>query len=235
MHIFRLLALIAVPVGSIAFSSAPAIAADAVTPRGMLVQAAYATPTKAAAIALIDRAAAAANKELQQNPKDREAALQQAIATGYRAKLTRGLGEAKTSKRLFDALAASDPHDPEAQIALGGWHLEAVHDVGGMLAGAMLGAKKKLGLLALDRAVALGNGRALFAGYAALLRIAIDSSDVATARALAEKAAAGTAPTPVDKIMKINAARLLVPLRAGDGSAAAKMAEQLLPFGRMEK
>ncbi|WP_157217666.1 hypothetical protein [Flavisphingomonas formosensis] len=228
-------ALVACSVGSTLVPAAPVYAAEALTPRAMLVQAAYATSTKAAALVLIDKAVTASDRELQRNAKDREAALQHAIATGYKAKLTRSLSEAKTSKRLFESLAAADPNDPEAQIALAGWHLEAVHDVGSMIAGAMLGAKKKAGLSALDRAVALGGGRSLYAGYAALLRIVLDSDDVAAARTLAEKAANGNAPTPVDKIMKINAARLLVPLRAGDGSAAAKLAEQLLPFGRMAK
>jgi len=213
--------------------TAPVQAAE--TPRAMLVQAAYATATKTAALALIEKAVVTATGELRQNGKDREAALQQAIATGYKAKLTKSLSEAKLSKRLFETLAASDPNDPEAQVALAGWHLEAVHDVGSMIAGAMLGARKKAGLVALDRAVALGQGRALFSGYAAMLRIVLDSGDIAAARTLAEKAANGSAPTQVDKIMKINAARLLVPLRAGDGAAAAKLAEQLLPFGRMAK
>jgi len=227
-------ALAAVSVSSALCGAAPAHAADAAAaPRALLVQAAYATSSKAAALALIDRAAAIATTELRQNGKDREAALQQAIATGYKAKLTKSLGEAKLSKRLFETLAASDPNDPEAQVALAGWHLEAVHDVGAMIAGAMLGARKKAGLVALDRAVALGGGRALFPGYAALLRIVLDSDDVAAARTLAERAANGTALTPVDRIMKINAARLLVPLKAGDGRAAAKLAEQLLPFGRI--
>ena len=96
----------------------------------------------------------------------------------------------------------------------------------------MLGAKKSLGLAALDRAVMLDGQSALANGFAAMLRIMVNPADVATARRYAEAAAADTAATPAERIIKIAAQRLLVPLRAGDGAAAAALAEKLMPFGR---
>ena len=65
-----------------------------------------------------------------------------------------------------------------------------------------------------------------------MLRIMVNPSDVVTARRYAEAAAVAAATTPADRIIKIAAQRLLVPLRAGNGAAAAALAEKLMPFGR---
>jgi len=73
----------------------------------------------------------------------------------------------------------------------------------------------------------------MFSGLAALLRLVLDAND-ARARALAESAARGTTPTALDQIMQRAAAAVLVPLRAGDTRAAAALAKQLLPFGRLK-
>lgn len=208
--------------------AAPATAA---TPRDIIVQAAFLTTDKAQALALVNQALAAANAQLGADPGDREARLQQAFATGYHAKLTRSPGEAKASRRLFEALVASNPRDPEAQLGLGGWHLDAIAE--GFLATSVLGAKRPLGLAGVDQAVALGGNRVLFKALAAMMRIRLDPRDVSSARALAEAASTGTQPTALDRIAKREVDALLVPLRAGDGAAAAAAARRLLPFGRI--
>ena len=100
-----------------------------------------------------------------------------AMATSYRAKLTRSRADALSAKAQFEALVAKNPRDPEAQVALGAWHLEAVGSLGGLVARAALGARKDTGLDATDRAVALGGDRALFRGIAALLRLSLDPRD----------------------------------------------------------
>ena len=69
--------------------------------------------------------------------------------------------------------------------------------------------------------------------FAALMRIRFNPKDVATARALAEQAAAAPAPTALDRIAKHQAQALLIPLRSGDGRTAALLARKLLPFGRL--
>ena len=84
----------------------------------------------------------------------------------------------------------------------------------------MLGASRAAGLASLDQAVALGGNHAFFPGYAALIRIKLNSSDVANALRLAQRSVAGQATTPIDRILQQRAARLLPLLQAGDGAAA---------------
>jgi hypothetical protein len=208
-------------------------AASAATPREMLTAAAFDAPNKPAALAQIAAAQAAAEAELRAKPGDREATLVRAMAIGYRAKLARVRADAVEARRLFEALAKADPRDPEAQLVIGGWHLDSVADLGRMMAGAVLGARSGEGLAALDRAVALGGGQhATYPGIASMMRIRLDSSDVARARQLAEAAAQAPATTPLDRIVQRGAVALLVPLRAGDGKAAAALAIRLLPFAK---
>lgn len=201
--------------------------------RATLLAAAFQTRDKAQAAAQVAGALKESEAVLARDPANGEAMLQHALAVGYRGKLARKPGDAKQARREFEMLAQRRPRDPEVQMALGGWHLEAVAELGGFLAGSVLGAKKDAGYAAIDRAVALGGNRALFAAYAALIRIRVDPEDVARAAALAQRAQALPAPTAADRVFQQAAARIAVPLRAGDGKAASALARQLLPFGRL--
>lgn len=205
--------------------------AAAATPRDTLTKAAFETADKQTALALISRALAEADAILAAFPNDREARMQRGVAIGDRAHLTRSPGDAKAARHIFESLLAANPRDPEAHLAMATWHLDTVD--AGFLASTLLGARKDVGLAELDKAVALSGGRPFFTGFAALLRIRLDPHDVATARTLAEEAAAAPAPTPLDRIAKRQAQMLLVPLRSGDGRAAALLARKLLPFGRL--
>jgi hypothetical protein len=203
----------------------------AATPRETLTQAAFLTSDKAAALALVNQALAAAQAQLAINPHDREAQMQRGVGIGDRARLTRSPGDAKMARHLFETFLAANPRDPEAHLAIASWHLDTVES--GFLATTMLGAKKEIGLAALDRAVALGGARPFFSGFAAMMRIRLNPKDVATALRLAEQAAAASATTPLDRIAKRQAQALLIPLRAGDGRTAGLLARKLLPFGRL--
>ncbi|PXA83420.1 hypothetical protein DMC47_43560 [Nostoc sp. 3335mG] len=207
--------------------------AHAATPREDLIRAAFATHDKGQAVTLVDQAIAEAQSILAQSPNDREARLQQALGIGYRGQLKRSPTDAKTAHGLIQSLASADPRDPEAQIALAGWHLTAVGDLGNFLARTLLGANRDAGFAALDKAVAMGGNRAFFAGYAALIRIKLDSSDTQTALRLAQRAASAQAPGPIDRVMQRDAQRILPMLQAGDGAGASKLAKQLLPFGTL--
>jgi hypothetical protein len=213
---------------ALVFSVAPA---HATTPREDLIRAAFATQDKGQALALVDHAISDSQSILARAPGDHEAKLQQALGIGYRGQLKRSPGDAKTARGLIQSLATADPRDAEAQIALAGWHLTAVGDLGNFLAKAVLGASRDSGLAALDKAVALGGNRAFFPGYAALIRIKLDSSDTATPLRLAQRAASAPAPGPIDRVMQHAAQRVLPLLQAGDGAGASKLAKQLLPFG----
>lgn len=215
----------------LAAATMPAFAA---TPRDLLIRAAFATTDKATALGLVTDALAESNATLARDPGNREAALQQALATGYRGQLKRSPGDAKAAHADFTALARSDPRNAEVQVALAGWHLTAVGELGPLLAGTVLGANRNTGFAALDRAMALGGNRAFFPAYAALIRLRIDPKDTRTALVLIDKATASPAPTPIDKIMQRAAIRVGTALRGGDSAAAIALTKQLLPFGQIQ-
>lgn len=210
-------------------AAGPAMAA---TPRELLVQSAFQTTDKDQALALVNQAIGQAEAMLAANPHDREAFLQRAMGIGYRAKLTRKPGDAKTSRRMVEQFAAQFPRDPEAQLALGGWHLDAIAD--GFIVATVLGAKKDVGMLGIEKAAQFGGDRAFFKSFAAMMLIRSDTKEVAAARMWAEQAARGTTPTSLDRIGKRDAEAMLIPLRAGDGKAAAQLARKLLPYGRLD-
>jgi hypothetical protein len=212
----------------------PAVAASAATPRELLLRAAFVARDKTQALGFIGDALVDTRTMLATNANDREAKLQQALAIGYRGQINRSLTDAKAARGALEALAAADPRNPETETALAGWHLTAVGDLGGFLARSVLGASKATGLATLDRAVALGGNRAFFPAYAALIRIRIDPSDTATPLALAQRAVAAAAPSPLDRVLQGAVQKLIVPLKAGDGSGAATLAKQLLPFGQLK-
>ncbi|WP_293967612.1 hypothetical protein [Sphingomonas sp.] len=205
---------------------------QAATPRELLVQAAFQTTDEDQALQLVNQAIAQAEAGLQANPRDREAYFQHAMGIGYRAKLTRKPGDAKQSRRMLEQYVLQNPRDPEAQLAIGGWHLDAIAD--GFLAATVLGAKKDMGVTGIDRSVQFGGDRAFFKGFAAMMHIRLEPKNVAVARGLAEQAARAPTPTPLDRIAKRDAEAMLIPLRAGDGKAAAQLARRLLPFGRLD-
>jgi hypothetical protein len=207
--------------------------AAAASPRDMLMRAAFQTHDKAQALGLVTDSIAETKAELAKDPTDREAKLQQALGIGYRGQLNRSPNDAKTAHAALEALATSDPRDPEAAIAFAGWHLTAVGDLGNFLAHTLLGASRSEGLSQLDRAVSLGGNRAFFPAYAALIRVKLDSSDTATPLRLAQRAQAAQTPTALDRVMKAAAVRLIPLLQAGKGGEASKLAKQLLPFGML--
>lgn len=221
--------ILAVAASAILLAASPAHAG----PRESLAAAAFTTTTKQAALGLLNDALAQANAALAKNPGDRDAAVYRAMAVGYLAKLNKSRTGALEAKKLFDQLAAANPRDPQTQALIGGWNLDAIDSLGRMMASTVLGAKRDQGLAAIDRAAALGRNEALYPALAAMMRIRLDPGDIATARTLAEAAAKAPAPSGVDRLMQRGANQLLVPLRAGDGKAAAALARKLLPLGRV--
>jgi tetratricopeptide (TPR) repeat protein len=203
------------------------------SPRDFLMSAAFATSDRATALARIDAALKAANALLARNPADYEARLQRAVAISYRGKLTRSRGDLVAAREAFEALVSAQPRDAEAQMALAGWNLGAVIELGSFMARTALGARRATGMQALRRSVALAGGRPLFPAFASLTLIQLDPDDVAQARRLAEAAVQDKAASPIDRIMQHQAAMLIPLLREGNGKAAAKAAARLLPFGAL--
>lgn len=211
--------------------SAPAMAQS---PRDLLTKAAFSSPNKATALAQITQAIRGADAVLARDPGNHEAKLQRAIAIGYRGKLNRSRSDVAAARKGFEAAVAANPRDPEAHAALGGWHVSAVEELGSLIARTGLGARKAAGIASLDRAIALGGNRAFFPAYASLARIQIEPSNIPVARALAERALKSRAITAIDRIMQQRAAAILTPLKAGNGKAAAALADRLMPFGRLK-
>ncbi|WP_353205394.1 hypothetical protein [Sphingomonas sp.] len=201
--------------------------------REQLTQTAFAARDKTVALAQIASVEAAATASLARAPGDSEAQMTRAMAVSYRAKLTHSRSDALTAKAEFEALAAKNPRDAEAQAALGAWHLNAVEALGGFAARAALGARKPIGLVALDRAIALGGGRALFPGLAALLRLAIDPTD-ATAPALLDAASRGATPTTLDRLIQRRAVQMATVVKGGDTRLVQALAKRLLPLGQFK-
>ncbi len=222
MHSVRLAAAMA---GLLIFA-APAFA----DVRQTLQAAAFSATTADEAKRDVAAALAESGAALARNGADQDAQFTQALGIGYRAKLFRSAADAKQAKRQFDAYLASHPRDPEAALAIAGWNLDSVNDLGGMMARIGLGASKAAGLAALDRAVALGGGQARIGAFAALLRARIDPADPLVAR-LVRASLAAPAPTSLDKLMQRRAALLLKPIATGDASAISATARRLLPFG----
>jgi hypothetical protein len=210
-----------------------AVPAASETARDLLTSAAFTPSDKATALARIGLAIKSAEAAAARNPGDKEARLEQAMAISYRGKLTRSRADVIAARRGFEAAVASDPRNAEAHMALAGWHLGVVIDLGPFMARTLLGARTVTGLQELDRSLALGGDRAFFPAVASLHRIQVDPSDVATARRLAQAALAASAPTPIDRLMQKQAAILLPLLRPGNGKLAAQTAKLLLPFGRV--
>ena len=220
-------AWIAVAVGA-AIAATPACAE---TPRELLTQAGFVDRDRSVALARIDRAAAVAGQALRASPQDQDAAIVQALANGYRAKLLGNRGQAIGARKQYEALVLRYPRNAEAQAALGAWHVGVIAKLGRFVGRAVAGAQKATGFEALDRSVALGGNRAMFAGLAGLLRLELDPND-ARGRALVETASKAPTPTAIDGYVRKAAVAVLVPLRAGDANATKALADKLLPFGQ---
>ncbi len=224
--IFRVMTLFA----AAALTVAPAAAESA---RDVLTQASFSARSKPAALQSIGEAERLAASVLAHAPGDREALLMQATARSYRAKMNGSRADAIAARKMFEALAAKAPLDPEPQLGLGAWHMGAVFKLGGMIGRAALGAQKSVGLAALDRAVAGGGNRAIYAGVAALLRLEQDAGDP-KGRALAEFASRAGAPTAFDRVMRRAAAAILASIQSGNAGATRTLAARLLPFGQID-
>lgn len=208
-----------------------AIPACAETPRELLTQAGFVDRDRAVALARIEKAAAVAGQALSRSPNDPEAAIMQAMANGYRAKLLGNRSQAIAARKQYETLVTRYPHNAEAQAALGAWHVGVIAKLGRFVGRAVAGAQKATGLEALDKSVALGGNRAMFAGLAGLLRLELDPND-ARGRALVETASKAPTPSAIDGYVRKAALAVLVPLRAGDANATKALADKLLPFGQ---
>lgn len=219
---------------ALAFLGATAsVPASADSARDILVNAAFTSRDKDSALARVNQAVASADAAIRHDPGDLNAKLQRALAISYRGKLSRSRSDVVAARRDFEKIVAADPRNPEAQMALGAWHLAAIIELGPMLARTVLGARTAAGNQAYARALAMDADRASIPALASLQRIQIDPSDIAGASRLAEQSLRTGANSSFDRLMQKQAATLLTVLRKGNGKVAAATAKLLMPFGRV--
>ncbi len=201
--------------------------------RDILTESAFLSTDRSAALTGIKQAIAMAQKVLVRNPKDLEARLQRAVALSYRGRLKRDRSDLQEARHEFEVVIAAAPMNAEAHMALAGWHLGGVIELGPLLGKLVLGADKARGLQELDRALALGGNRAFFPAVAALHRIQLKPPDISATRRLVELALASRTPEKADQILKHQCLALLPELYLGNGKRAARKARSLLPFGQI--
>lgn len=146
-----------------------------------------------------------------------------AAALGYegriqgmvRARLSDSPGQSKTA---LDAALKSDPENPYAVAALGGWNIEIVRGGGAILARALYGASEAQGISLFDHAAHVAPDN-VAVHYQIALSLAGFDADKYRGRIEAELTAAiHDAPaTAYEKAMQARAAELLALLRRGDG------------------
>ena len=204
------------------------------TPRELLTLASFQDNDRAGALQRIETARAAAVAQLTRSPANYEAALIQAMAIGYRSKLTGSRSDALDARKRFEQLVRRDPNNAEAQLALGAWHMGALHRLGKMIGSAALGAKRSEGLASLNKAVGLGKGSAFFTGLAGLLRLQSDPNDGGAIQ-LIKLASREGAGSRLDLLLRSASRQMLLAIQRGDKRVIRQTASRLLPLGKLEQ
>jgi hypothetical protein len=193
--------------------------------------AAWQTPDKARARALLGQAEQDFARVLKADAGNLDALLQHGITVGYIAKLERSPGLAKQARKSFEAVLAKRPNDAIALGAMGGWHGEAIVTLGKFLAGTALGAKEGESLKFYDKALAAPGADPAIPVFYATTLLGLSADNAPKARALLERAVKARPADGFDKLMQANARAILAPLAKGDVPAARRTAARLAPLG----
>ena len=201
--------------------------------RATLSIAGYQTSDKARALALVAEAEADFDKALARAPGNTEAQLQKAVAIGYRAQLTRGIGLAKDTRRRFEAIRAAHPDNSLVWSALGGWHGGAIATVGSFLAGTALGAKKGEMERNYAQALKLAPGQPSTRTFFAITLLDLDADNAPRAASLLKGIETLPAPDGFEALLKRQGIELAAALAKGDAKAAQATARRLKAFARI--
>ena len=115
---------------------------------------------EASCMECLERAEKMARAGIAADPHNAFCQLWLAVALGYQSRIT-GIVKARLrntpaqSRAALDQAVASDPKNPFAVSALGGWHIEVVRGGGAFLARTLYGAQESEALALFDRAVKL--------------------------------------------------------------------------------
>ncbi|WP_164156257.1 hypothetical protein [Sandarakinorhabdus rubra] len=201
--------------------------------RARLAIAGYQTAEKAQALALVAEAEADFDAALARAPGNVEAQLQKAVAIGYRAQLTRGIGLAKETRRRFEAVRAAHPDNSLAWAALGGWHGGSIATVGSFLAGTALGAKKSEMERCYAQALKLAPGLPSTRTFFAIALLDLDADNAARAAAVLKGIETLPAGDGFEALQKRFGIELAAALAKGDARAAQATARKLKAFSRI--
>lgn len=201
--------------------------------RAQLIAAAFQATTKEQALTLLDFAMADANAALAKNPNNADAVLQRALVLGYRAKLKKDAGDAKAARKGMEQARSMAPNSALAWAALGGWHGDAIIDVGAMLAGMALGAKKGEATKNFETAIAKDPANPVYPAYYAIMLLRMEKGAPVRAQALLQTASTLRARDGFESLMKVRAIQMLNALKSGNPELARTLAVQLAPFGRI--
>lgn len=199
--------------------------------KATLVQAAFQATTRDQALTMLAYALDEADAALARTPNNPDAVLQRALIIGYRGKLRKNAGDARDARKQMEAVTAAAPNNALGWAALGGWHGDAIIDVGPMLAGMALGAKKNEATRDFEIAIARDPASPIFPTYYAIVLLRLEKGATAKAQALLRTATALKPRDGFEALMKARAVQLLVPLKAGNPELARALAAQLAPFG----
>lgn len=201
--------------------------------RSQLTIAAYETRDKAQALAQVQRAEADFDAALAKNPGDVVAAMQKAVAIGYRAKLTRSPGLGKDARARFEAVRDAHPDYAIAWSAVGGWHAGAIATLGNFMASTMLGAKSGEIERNFSQALKLDpNSPSLRTIYAMML-LDLDRGNATKAAGLLNGIGTLPARDGFDALLRAQGVQLATALKAGDTKAAQVLARRLQAFGML--
>jgi hypothetical protein len=201
--------------------------------RATLSIAGYQTDDKARALGLIAAAEADFDKVLARAPGNVEAQLQKAVAIGYRAQLTRGIGLAKDTRRRFEAVRTAHPDNWLAWSALGGWHGGAIAAVGSFIAGTALGAKRSEMERSYLQALKLAPAQASTRTFFAITLLDLDAGNGARAASLLKGIENLPAQDGFEALLKRQGMELAAVLAKGDAAAAQTTARRLKAFSRI--
>ena len=201
--------------------------------RATLTIAGFQTTDKAAARAAIASAQRDFEAALAKAPGNGEAAIQRAIALGYRAKLDRSPGEAKETRKAMEAVLAKDPGNALANAALGGWHGGAIATLGGFLAGSLLGASRSASERYFAAAIAREPQNIIHPVTYAFTLLDLDADNGPKAARLLRGAVALPVHDAYDMQNRKGAAAVLALLDKGDADGARTLAKKIEPFGNV--
>lgn len=207
--------------------------AFALAARATLVVAAYQTPDKAGAQALISKALDDAAAALRLDPGHVEGGLQRAIATGYQAKLDRSFRMGKATKALMLEMLDAHPENSFAWAMVGGWHSGTIYSAGSFLGSATLGASKSAAWTHFERAMQLDPQSPSFPVYFAFELLRLEKSQMARAERMLESAGTLAARDGFEQLMKRQGRQVLETLTRDGRDAALLQIDRLEPFGTL--